>query len=350
MLTAESYLNIIQDRGKRKLPLDDVYRQLYNPDMYLRSYAKLYRNDGAMTPGTTEETVDGMSQDKIAKIIEAIRFERWQWIPVRRVEVPKRKGGKRQLGMPTWSDKKVQDVIRSILEAYYEPQMSEHSHGFRPNRGCHTALQEIQTKWTGSRWFVEGDIAKFFDTMDHEVLLTILGEKIHDNLFLRLIRHLLESGYLEEWKFNKTLSGCPQGGVISPILSNIYLDKLDQYVEHVLIPKYTRGERRAAHPHYTALRTQEQRMRRGGKREEAKALRKQRQKLPSIDPNGETYRRLYYVRYADDTLFGFAGPRSEAEEIKQQLGHFLHQTLKLEMSQEKTLITHAITAAARFLN
>src|SRR6266568_264091 len=119
MLTAESYLNIIQDRGKRKLPLDDVYRQLYNPDMSLRSYAKLYRNDGAMTPGTTEETVDGMSQDKIAKIIEAIRFERWPWIPVRRVEVPKRKGGKRPLGMPTWSDKMVQDVIRSILEAYY---------------------------------------------------------------------------------------------------------------------------------------------------------------------------------------------------------------------------------------
>ncbi len=145
MLTAESYLNIIQDRGKRKLPLDDVYRQLYNPDMSLRSYAKLYRNDGAMTPGTTEETVDGMSQDKIAKIIEAIRFERWPWIPVRRVEVPKRKGGKRPLGMPTWSDKMVQDVIRSILEAYYEPQFSDHSHGFRPNRGCHTALTEISS-------------------------------------------------------------------------------------------------------------------------------------------------------------------------------------------------------------
>src|SRR5947209_13131911 len=179
--------------------------------------------------------------------------------------------------------------------------------------------------------------------MDHEVLLAILGENIHDQRFLRLVRHLLESGYLEEWKFNTTLSGCPQGGAISPILSNIYLDKLDQYVEHVLIPKYTQGERRAANPHYTALRTQEQRMRRRGKREEAKVLRKQRQKLSSIDHNDQTYRRLYYVRYADDTLFGFAGPRSEAEEIKQQLGHFLQETLKLEMSQEKTCITHAST-------
>src|SRR6266705_7074617 len=147
MRTAETILNIIQDRGKRKLPLDDVYRQLYNPDMYLRAYARLYKNDGAMTPGITEETVDGMSTEKIAKIIEAIRYERWQWKPVRRIAIPKRKGGKRPLGMPTWTDKMVQEVIRSILEAYYEPQFSDHSHGFRPNRGCHTALDEIHYKW-----------------------------------------------------------------------------------------------------------------------------------------------------------------------------------------------------------
>ena len=171
--------------------------------------------------------------------------------------------------------------------------MSKRSHGFRPGRGCHTALQEIQTTWTGSRWFVEGDIAKFFDTMDHEVLLTILGEKIHDNRFLRLIRHLLESGYLEEWKFNKTLSGCPQGGVISPILSNIYLDKLDKYVEHVLIPKYKRGEKRAANPTYDSLRGKANWLKRKGKLKEAKELRKQFQKLPSFDPNDDAYRRLH---------------------------------------------------------
>ena len=147
MQRAETYLNIIQDRGKRKLPLDDGYRQLSHPDMYLRAYTKLYKNDGAMTPGITEETVDGMSTEKIASIIEAIRNERWQWKPVRRIEIPKRKGGKRPLGMPTWSDKVVQEVIRSILEAYYEPQFSKHSHGFRPKRGCHTALTELHTIW-----------------------------------------------------------------------------------------------------------------------------------------------------------------------------------------------------------
>src|SRR5215469_8288402 len=186
--------------------------------------------------------------------------------------------------------------------------------------------------------------------MDHEVLLAILSENIHDQRFLRLVRHLLESGSLEEWTFNKTLSGCPQGGVISPILSNIYLDKLDQYVEHVLIPKYTRGGKRADNPYYTQLREKARYLRRKGRTEEAKELRKQFQKLPSVDPHDEGYRRLHYVRYADDTLFGFVGTRQEAEEIKQQLSHFLRETLKLVMSQEKTLITHASTHAARFLN
>jgi group II intron reverse transcriptase/maturase len=252
--------------------------------------------------------------------------------------------------LPTWKDKLLQEVMRSILEAYYEPQMSQHSHGFRPGRGCHPALQEVQTKWSGSRWFIEGDIAKCFDTMNHEVLRSIVGEKIHDQRFLRLVRHLLESGYLEEWKFKHTLSGCPQGGVISPILSNIYLDKLDQYVEKTLIPAYTRGEKRAANPAYDTLTNQYEWKKRQGKKEEAKELRKQFQRLPSIDLKDDAYRRLFYVRYADDTLFGFAGPRQEAEEIKRHLGQFLQETLKFEMSQEKTLITHASSEKARFLN
>ncbi len=248
MRNAETVLAIVRERGKRGLPLDDVYRMLYNPDLYLRAYARLYANKGAMTKGTTEEIVDGMARTKIEQLIDDLRHERFRWTPVRRVSIPKKKGGQRPLGLPTWKDKLLQEVMRSILEAYYEPQMSDHSHGFRPGRGCHSTLQEVQSTWTGSHWFIEGDIAKFFDTMNHEVLLTILGEKLHDNRFLRLIRYLLQSGYLEEWKFNKTLSGCPQGGVISPILSNIYLDRLDQYVEKILIPAYTRGEKRRAKP------------------------------------------------------------------------------------------------------
>jgi retron-type reverse transcriptase len=163
MRSAETVLTIIRERGKRGLPLEDVYRMLYNPDLYLCAYARLYKNKGAMTRGVTDETVDAMSLAKIKQLIDDVRHERHRWTPVRRVYIAKKKGGQRPLGLPTWKDKLLQEVMRSILEAYYEPQMSRHSHGFRPGRGCHTALREIQTTWTGSRWFVEGDIAKCFD-------------------------------------------------------------------------------------------------------------------------------------------------------------------------------------------
>ncbi len=349
MRTAETILNIIQDRGKRKLPLDDVYRQLYNPDMYLRAYARLYRNDGAMTPGITGETVDGMSQKKIAKIIEAIRYERWQWTPVKRVEVPKSNGKMRPLGMPTWSDKMVQEVVRSILEAYYEPQFSDCSHGFRPNRGCHTALDVIHKEWRGTKWFIEGDIKGCFDNINHIILTDILHENIKDNRSLRLINGSLKAGYCEEWKYHPTHSGSPQGGIVSPILSNIYMDRLDKFVENMLIPEHTQGKRRKAHPEYERLKSLAHYYRKRGNLERTKELRKEMQEYPSVDPHDPEYKRLKYLRYADDFLLGLAGTRADAEEIKEKLTTFLGTELRLTMSAEKTLITHANTGRARFL-
>ena len=181
MQNAETVLNVIRERGKRGLPLDKIYRLLYNRNFYLRAYGRLYSNQGAMTKGITAETVDGMSLARIDCIIEALRYERYRWTPVRRVNIPKPNGKTRALAIPPWSDKLLQEVIRMILEAYYEPQFSDHSHGFRPSRGCHTALSEVVTQWTGVRWFVEGDIKGCFDNIDHNVLLSVLGEKLHDN-------------------------------------------------------------------------------------------------------------------------------------------------------------------------
>jgi len=349
MRTAETILNIIQDRGKRKLPLDDVYRQLYNPAMYLRAYARLYKNDGAMTPGMTEETVDDMSTDKIAKIIEAIRYERWKWTPVRRKNIPKRKGGTRPLGMPTWSDKVVQDVIRSILEAYYEPQFSQHSHGFRPKKGCQTALIDIHETWTGTKWFIEGDIKGCYDNLDHHILMNILRENIHDNRFLRLIEGTLKAGYCEEWTSHPTLSGTPQGGIVSPILSNIYMDRLDRFVQEILIPEFTQSSKRKMNPTYLRLQSRVYHLRAKGELERAKTLRKEMQQHPSVAPNDPDHRRLRYVRYADDFLLGFVGPMTEAKEIKERIATFLGTELKLTLSADKTLITHANTGRARFL-
>ena len=349
MRDAETILNIIHERGKRGLPLENIYRLLYNPTLYLRAYARLYANDGAMTAGSNGETVDGMKLEKIEQLIDDLRHERYRWTPVRRVYIPKKNGKRRPLGIPSWTDKLLQEVLRQILEAYYEPQFSSSSHGFRPERGCHTALGEVKNTWTGTKWFVEGDIAACFDRLDHEVMLATLREKIHDNRFLRLIGNLLQAGYLEGWRYHETLSGSPQGGVVSPILANIYLDKLDKYVEQVLIPAYTQGTTRRTNAQYDVLQTRLYRARKKGDKKQAKALLKQLQRLPRRDPSDANYRRLRYVRYADDTLFGFVGPREEAEDIKRQLGEFLRDHLKLELSQEKTLITHAQTEAAHFL-
>ena len=350
MREACTILQLLRERGKKRLPVERVYRLLYNPNLFLMAYGRIYRNQGAMTKGTTEETADGMALDKITAIIEDLRHERYQWSPARRVYIPKKNGTKRPLGVQSWSDKLVQEVIRLLLDAYLEPQFSPHSHGFRPERGCHTALREIYQNWVGSIWFIEGDISKCFDALSHELLLSILRETIKDERFIRLIRGLLNAGYLEEWRWNQTYSGTPQGSIVSPILANLYLDKLDKFVEEVLIPHYTKGERRKPNPVYEKLRHRATYLSKTGRHAEAQALRKQAQHLPSIDPGDPDYRRLRYCRYADDFLLGFIGPKEEAEEIKQRLRAFLQEELKLELSEAKTLITHAKTETARFLN
>ena len=349
MQDAETVLGILRERGRKGLPCEELYRQLFNPQLYLLAYGRIYANQGAMTTGASQETADGMSTEKIGAIIEAMRHERYRFTPVRRVFIPKRNGRMRPLGMPTWSDKLVGEVVRLLLEAYYEPQFSDRSHGFRPGRGCHTALREVQDTWTGTTWFIEGDISDCFGSLSHEIMLRILSEKIHDNRFLRLIRNMLKAGYLEDWRYHQTLSGCPQGGVVSPVLSNIYLHRLDEYVETVLIPQYTRGTVRKRNPEYSRVKNRLAYARKRGYRAKARELRQQLRRLPVGNPHDPDYRRLRYSRYADDHLLGFIGPKAEAEAIKDQLAAFLRDELALELNADKTLITHARTRAARYL-
>jgi len=250
MQSAETVLDVLRERGRRGLPLDELYRQLFNPQLYLLAYGRIYSNKGAMTPGPDAETADGMTMAKIERIIDALRHERYRFRPVRRHYIPKKDGKQRPLGLPSWSDKLLGEVIRLLFEAYYEPQFSEHSHGYRPGRGCHTALREVARTWTGTSWFIEGDLAQCFDRLDHQVTLATLGGKIHDNRLLRLVGQMLQAGYLEDWVWNATLSGAPQGGVLSPCLSNIYLDRLDKFVETTLLPGYNRGGLRRHNPEY----------------------------------------------------------------------------------------------------
>ena len=348
MRTAQTVLTVIQERGKQRKPIERVYKLLFNRELYLTAYAKLYPNSGAMTKGSTDETVDGMSIQRIDKIIELIREEKYQWQPVRREYIPKKDGKRRPLGIPTWGDKLLQEVMRMILEAYYEPQFSEHSHGFRPNKGCHTALQEIKI-WKGTRWFIEGDISKYFDTIDHNVLLDILSRNIHDGRFIRLVSNMLKAGYIEDWKFNQTISGTPQGGVISPLLANIYLNEFDNWIDEFMTPKYTKGERHKPNPDYRKLTDEIRKSKNIGDIKTAHQLVVKRREIPSVDTHDENYRRFRYVRYADDFLIGFTGSKAEAEEIKVEMKEFLMEKLNLTLSVGKTLITNASSQSAKFL-
>jgi group II intron reverse transcriptase/maturase len=347
MQSADTVLGVLRERGRRGLPLQRLYRQLFNEQLFLVAYGRIYANDGAMTPGVDGMTPDGMSLEVIREVIGLLRAERYRFAPARRVYIPKKNGTRRPLGLPTWTDKLVGEVVRLLLEAYYEPQFSARSHGFRSGRGCHTALDEIASTWTGTTWFIEGDIADCFGSLDHEIMLATLAERIHDGRFLSLVGGMLRAGYLEDWRWHATHSGAPQGGVVSPILSNIYLDRLDTFVERQLIPAYTRGTARRRNREYGNITATIGYYRRKGDRDKVKALRKRQKSIPSVDVNDPGYRRLRYCRYADDHLLGFVGTKAEAEQIKNQLAMFLREELKLELSTEKTLITHARTRKAR---
>ncbi len=350
MVANHKFINIVYQCSLKGYPLEGVYRRIQDRELFLIAYNNLYANQGAMTKGSNPaDTIDGMSVARIEAIIAKLNNNTYHWTPVRRTYINKQTGGKRPLGILSWSDKLLQEVIRMVLEAYYEPRFSEDSHGFRPNRGCHTALQDIRYKWTGTKWFIEVDIRSCFDEISHPILLNILAKDIKDNRFLKLIRQMLKAGYLENWQYHRTYSGVPQGSGCSPVLANILLNELDQFVANNLIPKYTKGQHRRPNPQYLRIARRIRYAKQKGDWATVKTLAKAKQGLNSKDPNDPNFRRLKSCRYADDILLGFAGPRQEAEEIKAQISQFL-ASIGLEMSPTKTLITHAATERARFLN
>jgi len=349
MQKAEQILQAVQKMGEKRTPLTRVYRSLFSEDLFLTAYDKIARNRGALTVGTENDTADGMSLKRIQHIIEDLRYERFKFHPARRIQIPKKSGGTRPLGIPNFTDKLVQEVLRMILEAYYEPRFRDSSHGFRPKRGCHTALTKLRYEFKGAAWFIEGDIRGCFDNIDHEVLMQILARDIQDGRLLNLLRMGLKAGYLEDWQYNRTYSGTPQGGILSPLLANIYLHELDEYIEDTLIPQYTRGRKRAYNQEYDRVGERIKVAQKAGNKEQVKQLVSQYRKLPSQNVNDPNYRRLHYVRYADDFILSFVGPKAEAEDVKTAIGVFLKEKLHLELSSSKTLITHSRTEHARFL-
>ncbi|AJG56725.1 group II intron reverse transcriptase/maturase [Bacillus pacificus] len=334
-----------------------LYRNLYNPEFYYKGYQEIYANPGNMTRGTINNTVDGFSKNRVSKIINNIKNGNYKPTPVKRVYIDK-KGSKkkRPLGVPTFDDKLVQLVIKYILEAIYEPNFSENSHGFRKNRGCHTALKQIKKSGNGTKWFIEGDIQGFFDNIDHHILIDLLRKRINDETLIGLIWKFLRAGYMEDWQFHKTFSGTPQGGILSPLLANIYLNELDIYMEKYAEkfgkgqPKDREVDKRYQYLHLKIKRGRKKAdlLREQGKHNEAQELIKQvnewvkeRGQRPYYNPMSDKFKSLKYVRYADDFIVMIIGSKDDAKAIKSDIAQFLNEELKLTLSEEKTLITHS---------
>ena len=359
MRSPENVLNSLQEHSAQPdYVYDRIYRNLYNQELFLQAYQNIYASQGNMTAGTDGQTIDAMSLERINRLIETLKDESYQPKPSRRTYIPKKNGKTRPLGIPSIDDKLVQEVIRMMLESMYENSFEDNSHGFRPNKSCHTALRMIQNRFVRCKWFVEGDIKGFFDNIDHNVMINILRKRIRDERFLRLIRKFLNAGYMEDNQLHQSYSGTPQGGIISPILANIYLDQFDKYMAE-LKKRFDRGEKRAVNKEYRKLSDKRVRLRRKlentQSEEERQTLLKSiweldkiHKSIPCKNPMDADFRRLQYVRYADDFIIGIIGTKEDARTIKQEISAYIASQLKLELSDEKTLVTKA-TDRAKFL-
>ena len=359
MRSPERVLNSLNEHSKdSSYKFERLYRILFNEELFYVAYQKIASNGGSTTKGSDGRSIDEMSLARIETLIASLKDESYQPHPSRRVHIPKKNGKTRPLGIPAFEDKLVQEVVRMILEAIYEGHFETTSHGFRPKRSCHTALLHIQKTFSGAKWFIEGDIKGFFDNIDHDVLVGILRERISDDRFIRLIRKFLKAGYVEDWTFHNTYSGTPQGGIVSPILANIYLDKLDKYVKEYIRHFDMRTKRRPGKESNDLANERKRTVRKLKKVKDGtekaalvarlKAIEQERAAFPSGDEMDGSYRRLKYIRYADDFILGVNGSKEDALRIKEDIKSFLSESLALELSEEKTLITHT-GKSAKFL-
>jgi len=336
----------------QRKPLNGLFRLLENPIVWHEAYANIYANDGAITPGTNKTTLDGFSEKRVMSIIARLKDGTYRFHPARRTYVPKKNGKKRPLGISSGDDKLVQEVVRIILERIYEPIFENSSHGFRPGRSPHTALEQIGKQWSAIKWIVDMDIRSYFDTINHELLMALLAKKIEDKRFLHLIQAMLDAGYLEDWTYHATYSGVPQGSICAPILANVYLHELDLFMKDMK-ERFEKGKKRKKNLIYNRYTNTIKRLRKEiddlkgkeGKEETLQALQQEirridqlRKQLPSGDPFDTEYKRLHFCRYADDFIVGIIGSHQDAERVRQEMRNFIEETLKLTIAEEKSHI------------
>lgn len=352
--TAMRRMEALAPISKQGKLINGLFRLMETPLLWYEAYANIYANKGAITPGVDATTLDGFSEKRVTAIITRLKEGTYRFRPVRRTYVPKTNGKKRPLGISSGDDKLVQEVVRSILERIYEPIFEESSHGFRPGRSPHTALEAIKREWTAVKWLIDMDLRSYFDTIDHDLLMGFLQRKIGDTRFLRLIRAMLDAGYLEDWTYHGTYSGVPQGSIVAPLLANVYLHELDRFMKG-LKEQFDQGKRRAKHLPYHRYTEQIRLLRKKmdhlrGKEGEAEHIQEiqtdirhldsLRKCLPSVDPFDSGYRRLYYCRYADDYVIGIIGSKADAERVQQHVRRFIEDTLNLTIAEDKSHIRH----------
>lgn len=359
MRNPENVLNSLQKHSNSKdYTYNRLYRNMFNRNLFLQAYQNIYSKQGNMIAGTDGKTIDAMSFERIDRIIDTLKDESYKPVPARRIYIPKKNGKLRPLGIPSIDDKLVQEVVRMLLEAIYEDSFEEISHGFRPNKSCHTALRQIQNRFVRCKWYVEGDIKGFFDNIDHKIMINILRKRIKDEKFINLIRKFLNAGYMEQKELHQSYSGTPQGGIISPILANIYLDQFDKYMAEYKA-KFDLGNKRAYNREYAKMADMRHRLLVKANKSETqeekeiflsqiKDLDNIHRTMPCKDPMDNNFKRLQYVRYCDDFIIGIIGSKEDAKIVKEEIGQFIKNKLHLELSDEKTLITKA-TDKARFL-
>lgn len=338
----------------------DIFRILYKDDIWIAAYENLKRNKGALTPGSTTETMDGMSLERLKRLKDKVCNESYKFNPVKLTSIPAGPGKRRPLGLPTANDKIVQEVMRIIFEAIYEPKFSKLSFGFRKGKGCHDALQHVEMRFRWVDYVIEGDIQQAYPTINHQILINLIKKQIEDQRFIRLVYKLLGCGVLDEEQLKWQKTGVPQGSIVSPILANIYYHELDNFIQDIKEQTETPQleMNNLKNPAYKSLEHQitkvSKRMRdyepqsseRRKLAKELKTLRAERLKTPGLK-NKKI--RIEYVRYADDWMIGIAGDRKLAIPIKNKLAEFMKNELEQELHPTKTKITDLRKGNAQFL-
>jgi len=331
-----SKLKWLVDNATEGTHVENITSDIFTADILRSCYYKLKSKPGMMTGGVGPITLDSITDEWFDYTYKRICTGEFKFSPVRRVAIPKASGGTRYLGVPSPRDRIVQEYMRIILEVIFEGSFEANSHGFRPGRGCFTALRDIKLKMKGVTWFIEGDISKCFDRMDHSLIMGIIHSKIKDQVFTDLIYKALKAGYIDLLGGKVvSSSGIPQGGVLSPLLANIVMDRFDKWIVGRKLT-FDTGKRKRQNPEYSKM------LYDVGQVDHAR-------KVKYGMPSDEKFKRLVYVRYADDFIIGVHGSHDDCIELREQITTYLKSELNLDLNQDKTKITHAVKGSALFL-